>query len=78
MGICVDCRKAVCVDCITKVDGINYCVSCLAARAGPSKATRTARGSSAVVGWLATALGSGVLSLLAWSMLQVLLGRPGP
>lgn len=30
IGICVQCRRRVCSECSTKVEGINYCVTCLA------------------------------------------------
>jgi len=30
IGICVLCRTAICSECSTRVDGINYCQSCLA------------------------------------------------
>jgi len=30
IGVCVRCRTRVCSECSTKVEGINYCVSCLA------------------------------------------------
>ena len=31
MGVCVRCGTLVCAECVTQVDGINHCVSCLAA-----------------------------------------------
>jgi succinate dehydrogenase/fumarate reductase-like Fe-S protein len=31
-AVCMSCRKDVCGECATEWDGINYCVSCLAAR----------------------------------------------
>jgi hypothetical protein len=34
IGVCVRCRTRVCSECATKVDGINYCVRCLAGLAG--------------------------------------------
>ncbi|MBI2892574.1 MAG: hypothetical protein HYY06_03415 [Deltaproteobacteria bacterium] len=30
LGICVRCSKLVCSECVTRVDGINHCVGCLA------------------------------------------------
>ena len=30
IGVCIACRNRVCSECSTKVEGINYCVSCLA------------------------------------------------
>jgi hypothetical protein len=29
LGVCVRCRKRVCSECSTKVDGVNHCVTCL-------------------------------------------------
>lgn len=29
VGICVGCRAVVCVECATKIDGMNYCIACL-------------------------------------------------
>ncbi len=72
IGICVRCRKQVCGECTTKVDGINHCVSCLAALAGPrkEKADGTAESSAAVASlWLA--LGLGTMTLLAWAVLEI-------
>lgn len=31
LGICVVCRRFYCSECITKIDGINHCKSCLGA-----------------------------------------------
>lgn len=30
MGICVRCRSRFCSECVTKLDGVNHCVGCLA------------------------------------------------
>lgn len=32
LGVCVECRKVICVECTTQFDGINRCATCLAAR----------------------------------------------
>lgn len=29
IGLCVECRRAVCGECVTKVDGVNHCSACL-------------------------------------------------
>jgi len=29
VGVCVKCRKYVCVECATKIEGVNYCADCL-------------------------------------------------
>jgi hypothetical protein len=59
------CRKAVCGECATEWDGINYCVACLAAR---RKATRTG---PSRLGWLglipaSVALFAAAVWLMAW------------
>jgi len=72
IGICVKCRTQVCGECTTKVDGINYCVSCLAKLAGPrAKPVDAAAQSSPVASGLWLALGAGVLTVLAWTMLEI-------
>ncbi len=47
-ALCMSCRKVVCQECATEWDGINYCVVCLAARRGTSRAR------SSIVGLLLT------------------------
>ncbi len=32
LGICVECRNVICVECTTQFEGINRCSSCLAKR----------------------------------------------
>lgn len=72
IGICVKCRTQVCGECTTKVDGINYCVSCLAKMAGPrAKPDEGVRQSSPIAGALWLAVGAGTLTLLAWMMLEM-------
>jgi hypothetical protein len=72
IGICVQCRTRVCSECVTKVDGINYCVSCLAKLAGEGK--RADRESSqASEGWIAVMAAGGLillLVLLMWGMVE--------
>jgi hypothetical protein len=62
----------VCGECTTKVDGINYCVSCLAKLAGPAKresaAPEEASPAVAVV-WLV--VGASGLTLLTWAMIEL-------
>lgn len=36
VGICVNCRTVVCVECTTRVDRMNYCMRCLRSARGPS------------------------------------------
>lgn len=59
IGICVRCRSANCSECVTKVDGINYCVGCLAELAGQSASrseasveSSRAKAGLAIAGWL--------------------------
>jgi hypothetical protein len=72
IGICIECRRRVCSECATKIDGINYCVDCLASLArslAPASATRRPQ--------LAAYVSAGayfvVLSGLAWVLLEVML-----
>jgi hypothetical protein len=32
IGICVECRRVICLECTTQFEGINRCATCLAAR----------------------------------------------
>lgn len=79
LGICVACHARVCGECVTKVDGINYCVSCLArlsdgsARRARADAAPTPRGlavASAMVLF-------GLAALLTWGLLEVALPGGG-
>src|SRR5690349_24515029 len=45
VGICVNCRSVVCVECSTRVDRMNYCIRCLQAASEP---LRPARGENRV------------------------------
>ncbi|HLA77947.1 MAG TPA: hypothetical protein VJU18_10250 [Vicinamibacteria bacterium] len=56
-AVCMACRKVVCRECATEWDGINHCVTCLAAR---RHGVRT-RSSSFV--WVSVLLASGLLFL---------------
>lgn len=33
LGICVHCKRLVCSECSTRIDGVNHCASCLDERA---------------------------------------------
>jgi hypothetical protein len=35
VGICVNCRAVVCVECTTKIDRMNYCIRCLQSATAP-------------------------------------------
>ena len=37
LGICVECRNVICVECTTQFEGINRCAKCLAARLSKAK-----------------------------------------
>ena len=74
IGVCVRCRTRVCSECATKVEGINYCVSCLAGLAvegGRGVRVRGKRARShayfAATGYLL------LLSGLMWLMLEVVM-----
>jgi hypothetical protein len=74
IGVCVQCRTRVCSECSTKVEGINYCVRCLAGLAqegGRSLAPRhEPRAKSAYF------VASGYFALLwlaTWTLLQTFL-----
>jgi hypothetical protein len=74
LGVCVACRSRVCAECTTKVEGINYCVRCLAQRARSEAepvtlAVSTSRGRAAVGALFWAAL----LWLLLWGLLQIAL-----
>jgi hypothetical protein len=75
LGICVHCKRTLCGDCITKIDGINHCRSCLEARA--PAAARARRSLGALPARLLLGAGVGALWLLAWVALSALLpGAP--
>lgn len=71
VGICVDCRKQVCVECTTKVDGINHCVSCLRTMAGPARDAQTHATHSPARKVASLLVMTAALSLLTWGMLEL-------
>ena len=72
LGICVRCRTRVCAECSTKVDGINYCVSCLASLAAEKgERTQSDETSPAWFAWLAAIALFGVLALSAWGVVEL-------
>jgi hypothetical protein len=81
IGICVACRSRVCSECVTKVDGINYCVTCLARLAGAEAqdvAVRDAAAAGSPALGVAAALGFFVLlSLMAWGLVEAALPGGG-
>ncbi len=74
IGVCVQCRARVCSECATKVEGINYCVRCLAglAREGGRKLGRR-RESSPRAAYFSAAGYLLLLSLGLWALLQAVL-----
>ena len=76
IGICVKCKKRVCGECTTKVDGINHCVSCFAGLVAESEAEKPVAGREhPVVAFVFAVLGAAVAAGLAWGILE--LGLPG-
>ncbi|MBW2461623.1 MAG: hypothetical protein JRH11_08240 [Deltaproteobacteria bacterium] len=73
IGVCVKCRGQMCSECVTRVDGINYCVTCLArladaekpAGAGASVVVPRALAPAFAMAWLT------LLTLLAWGLVEV-------
>jgi hypothetical protein len=50
VGICVNCRSVVCVECSTKIDRMNYCIRCLQAAAPPAPEKTESRTAAIAVG----------------------------
>ena len=75
--MCVRCRTRVCSECATKVDGINYCVSCLAGLAVDSGTRNAAHGGTRRFPLTSAALYLGVLTLLLWGFLELTLPGGG-
>jgi hypothetical protein len=75
IGICVECRARVCSECVTKVDGINYCVSCLAVLAdrGARKQQAEKQPTSRWLAHVAALALLGTATLLTWGLLEVAL-----
>ncbi|MGF1468391.1 MAG: B-box zinc finger protein [Sandaracinaceae bacterium] len=77
LGVCVQCRQRVCAECVTKVDGINYCVACYQGLAAPP---RREAASTEVSGTSAALWAGGlfvVLTLLLWGFFEVALPTTG-
>lgn len=78
MGICVQCRKAMCSDCITKIDGVNHCRACLE-RVVRAQAQSRTEAKGGVPPWLAISFGFAVVWGLSYMMIEVLMpGSSGP
>ena len=76
IGVCVRCRRQLCSECLTKLQGINHCAPCLAAMtAGLDQPGAYAE---PAVGKPSRMLALGllvVLWLLTWGLLEALLPR---
>jgi len=79
IGICVKCRNRVCSECVTKVDGINYCVACLhwlAQMGGEQKRQEAAPTGTALA--VVSALGMLLLLvLMTWAMVEATMPGSG-
>jgi hypothetical protein len=76
IGICVKCKKRVCGECTTKVEGINHCVSCFGGLVAESAAEKpVVRREHPAVAFVLALFGAAVASGLAWGVLE--LGLPG-
>ena len=60
LGICVECRNVICVECTTQFEGINRCATCLGKRLKQARAAVERRDWS---------FGSVVLALLSFALL---------
>lgn len=79
IGICVECRTRICSECVTKVDGINYCVGCLSTLAAADDAHERAQ-ETATSPVLAAFSAFGyflVLTLMAWVLVEVAMPGSG-
>lgn len=72
IGICVECRGRMCGECVTKVDGINYCASCLAMLAERTKRKDGARRAPSAR-WLGAAVLFVTATALVWGLLETAL-----
>ena len=76
VAVCVDCRRVVCPDCATVVDGLHCCVDCLPRRAAAAPMARRRAPETWTAGAaLATLSWWGLLTLVVWglSVLSLLL-----
>ncbi len=78
IGVCVRCRRRVCSECTTKIDGINHCVGCFAELAKEhAQPERTSRIDGPWWRAISGAVGFGVAVLFAWGVLELLLPGGG-
>ena len=62
LGVCVECRHVICVECTTQFEGINRCAACLGRRLAQARAIVERRDFSFATLFLA-GLSTGVLYL---------------
>ena len=79
IGICIECRARICSECVTKVDGINYCVACYARLAdrGASERRKDATASHPAVAYLAAAALLIAATLMTWGLFEAALPGGG-
>ena len=79
IGICVKCRTRVCSECVTKVDGINYCVGCLAwlAEVGGEQKRAAEKATSPVLAALSAFGFFVVLTLMTWALVEAAMPGSG-
>lgn len=58
IGVCTRCKRRICGECVTRIDGINHCTTCLASLAKPVQpageapsSTSQGRANAALVGY---------------------------
>jgi hypothetical protein len=73
IGVCVRCRTRVCSECATKVDGINYCVACLAGLAVDTGSRAAAQSGSHGLTGATAAFYFATLAVLLWGFLELML-----
>ena len=76
VGVCVRCGDALCSDCITKIDGVNHCKTCLETL-GAAQNVEAPERLRGVSDFVALSFGMTLLSVLAWVMLEVLMPGAG-
>lgn len=75
----MECRARICSECVTKVDGINYCVACYA-RLADRGARRANEEAAATPRWLATLAAVALVlfaTLMTWGLLEAALPGAG-
>lgn len=79
IGICVECRARICSECVTKVDGINYCVACYArlAEEGASRRTAEAEATNPALAYVAAVALVLLTTLMTWGLLEAALPGGG-